>query len=99
MGGPRDGGSLAVAVSLEVFPEIDSNLRILEIELDSCMVERLLVPLIVGHDQCELLMPLASPGDLLFDYILDFRCESSHSVRSPWQVSENPTAGAASHPP
>jgi hypothetical protein len=63
---------------LERFPEIDPDLRVGEIEPPPDAVERLLCRRIAGHEQRELLMPPAGPGDLLLGYVSNFRCYSFH---------------------
>ena len=62
-----------------MFSEIDSNLRIGEIELGSGASERLLGHWIAGHKKRELLIPLAGPGNLLLGYIFYFGCYSFHT--------------------
>ena len=70
--------SIAEARVSQEFPEIDPNLRIGEIELDADPIELLFSRRIAGHEERELLMPLAGSGDLLLRDLFDFGCDSFH---------------------
>ena len=74
--------SIIEAVVLQRFPQIDAHPRIGEIELDSGAIERLLGHRVAGHEERELLMPLAGPDDLLFADILDLGCQWFHRLNS-----------------
>jgi hypothetical protein len=63
------GKSLSVAETVisQSSPEIDAHLRIREIELDANPIKRLLGRGIAGHEERELLMPVASCENFLFE--------------------------------
>ena len=75
-----NGGSIAEARVPQRFPEIDPNLRIGEIELDADPIERLLGRRIAGHEERELLMPLAGARDFLLKDIFHRGCDSFHHI-------------------
>jgi hypothetical protein len=71
--------SIAEAMILQRYPEIDPDLRIGKIEPGPGAIERLLGYRIAGHKERELLMPLAGPGDLMLGNVLDFGGYSFHA--------------------
>jgi hypothetical protein len=70
--------SIVEVVISKSFPQIDTDLRIGQIELDPDPVKRLLGPWTAGHEENELLMPMAGAEDFFFENLFDFRRYSLH---------------------
>ena len=82
----RDGASMVLITEagiLERLPEIDPDARIGKIELGPCAIKRLFGHRVASHEERELLMPLAGPGDLLLGNVLNFGCYSFHAILPP----------------